>query len=223
MNKYLARPYHLYRRHGYFRRYFADCATQGEAPRLHVGCGNRPIAGWCNVDVAHLSDQVQYADALNAMPFTPGSFQYVFTEHFIEHLPFEKGMQFFREAHRVLKRGGILRTATPDFDFLCDLRTLDTEPKRRYAEYVREKFTPAQPASAVACANLAFYGWGHAFIWSPSFMQEVLKPLGFGQFRVLKPGQSERAELRGIEQHGKSVPPDINELETFVLEAVKES
>jgi SAM-dependent methyltransferase len=221
MNKYLARPYHLFRRRKYFSGYLSGCATRGEAPRLHVGCGNRPIAGWCNIDVAHLNEHVQYADALNPMPFEPGTFRYVFSEHFIEHLTFADGVRFFREAARVLSPGGVLRTATPDFDFLCGLRELDTDAKRRYARYVHDSFAPEQPVSGAACANLAFRGWGHRYIWSPSVMEEVLKPLGFGDFRRLKPGQSDHAELIGIEQHGKSVPPDINEMETFVLEAVR--
>jgi hypothetical protein len=135
---------------------------------------------------------------------------------------FADGVRFFKEAHRVLKRGGVLRTATPDFDFLADLKTLDTDAKKRYASYITEKFAPEQPLSGVTCANMAFYGWGHRFIWNASFMQEVLKELGFGGFSVWKPGKSSVEELRGIEQHGNSVPSEINDMETFVLEAIRQ-
>lgn len=222
MNKYLARPYRLYRRHGYFRDYLKGCQDQKLASKLHVGCGDRPIAGWCNIDVAHLNDQVHYVDALKRFPFEDESFQYIFSEHFIEHLPFNDGVKFFRESARILKRGGVMRTATPDLDFLCELRTLDTDAKKRYAQYISKNFAPHQPVSGVTCANTTFYGWGHAFIYNAAFMQEVLKPLGFGDFKVHKPGQSGVAELKGIEQHGKSVPAEINDLETFVLEATKQ-
>lgn len=222
MNKYLARPFRLLRRAGYFRKYFEDCTSKGVAPRLHVGCGDRPIPGWCNVDVAKLNNEVQYVNALKRMPFESEAFQYVFSEHFIEHLPFADGVRFFREAHRVLKRGGVLRTATPDLDFLYELRNIDSDPKRRYVDYISKNFAPEQPKSYVTCANMAFYGWGHRFIWNAAFMEEVLKGMGFGEFRVLKPSQSDVPDLRNLEQHGKSVPAEINELETFVLEATKQ-
>jgi SAM-dependent methyltransferase len=222
MNKYLARPFRLYRRHGYFREYLQTCGEKKLPPKLHVGCGNRPIAGWCNVDVAHLTDQVHYLDALKRFPFEDESFQFVFSEHFIEHLRFEDGLKFFKETARILKRGGVIRTATPDLDFLCELRTLDSDAKKRYAEYISQNFAPHMPVSGATCANTTFYGWGHAFIWNASLMQEVLKPLGFGDFKAYKPGKSSVAEFKDLEQHGKSVPAEINDLETFVLEATKQ-
>ena len=117
MNKYLVRPWHLFRRKRYFRRYLQTCASQGIAPKLHVGCGDRAIRGWCNIDVAHLTAEVQYVDALKCIPFDSESFQFIFSEHFIEHLTYEDGLLFFKEASRVLKKGGVLRTSTPDSNF----------------------------------------------------------------------------------------------------------
>ncbi len=222
MNKYLARPWHLYRREGYFLKYLSECQEQKRSPKLHVGCGNRPIPGWCNIDVAHLNSEVQYVDALKPLPFASASFQYVFSEHFIEHLTLDQGIQFFKEAFRVLRPGGVLRTGTPNLDFICDLREPKNSGHQRYIDYVAESFLPHQPKSYVSSMNLVFYGWDHKFIYSPSFLQEILSKVGFNSFCTFKSGDSQIVELQGIEQHGKSVPPEINELETFVLEARKE-
>ena len=221
MNKYLARPWHYLRRQGKFREYFANCAREGRAAGLHVGCGNRPIPGWCNTDVAHLNANVQYVNALEPLPFEDASFQYVFSEHFIEHLPFEEGLRFFREAARVLKPGGILRTATPDLKFLSELYSGADGGRKRYIDYVSRQFDQDKPASPVVCFNRAFYGWGHRFIYDAPFLEQILSPFGFVRFKTFKPGQSDTPALQGLEQHGKSVPPEINEMETFVLEAVK--
>ncbi|MGZ3687571.1 MAG: class I SAM-dependent methyltransferase [Bdellovibrionota bacterium] len=221
MNKYLVRPWHLFRRGSYFRKYLAESAQGGSAPRLHVGCGNRPISGWCNIDVAHLTDEVQYVDALKTLPFDDNSFQYVFTEHFIEHLSFEDGLKFFGEAHRILRPGGVLRTATPDLGFLTQVYAKSATTSQRYVDYTVQQFAPEKPRSAVTSINLMFYGWGHRHIYDAAYLQEVLKRIGFEKFKVMKPGSSELADLQGLEQHGKSVPPDINEMETFVLEATK--
>jgi SAM-dependent methyltransferase len=221
MNKYLVRPWHLFRRQGNFRRYFQSCVSQGIAPKLHVGCGDRPISGWCNIDVAHLTQDVQYVDALKPLPFAGDTFQYVFSEHFIEHLSFEDGLLFFKEAQRVLKTGGILRTATPDLKFLASLYNAPPAHQKRYFDYVFDNFDSNKPRSPVTCINRSFYGWGHRFIYDCDFLEQTLSQLGFGHFQGFKPGQRKNEALRGLEQHGLSVPADINELETFVLEATK--
>lgn len=224
MNKYLVRPWHLLRRQKYFQQYFEECESHKRPSKLHVGCGDRPISGWCNIDVAHLTQDVQFVNALKPLPFRDSSFQYVFTEHFIEHLTLNEGESFFREAYRVLKPGGVLRTATPDLDFMHQLMEV-TEGKsdghKRYIDYTVGNFAPEQPRSPVASMNLLFYGWGHRFIYNAAFMQEILRRIGFATFRVYKSGESDLLDLRNIEQHGKSVPPEINLLETFVLEAIK--
>lgn len=202
------------------------CAAARLGPKLHVGCGNRPLPMWCNVDVAHLSDDVQYMDALEPMPFPDGTFEVVFSEHFIEHLPYEAGLQFFQEAFRVLKPKGILRTATPDLRFLAHLYMHDYSifppaDHQHYLEYTHEQFDRDKPRSPVTCVNRAFYGWGHAYLYDAAFLQLTLNRIGFTNFQVFKPGESHCEDLKNLEQHGKSVPPEINAMETFVLEATK--
>ena len=48
------------------------------------------------------------------LPFEDGSFTFIFSEHFFEHLPLALAIELFRECHRVLRIGGIIRTVVPD-------------------------------------------------------------------------------------------------------------
>lgn len=48
------------------------------------------------------------------LPFEDGSFTFVYSEHFFEHLTPSLARELFRECHRVLKVGGVLRTVVPD-------------------------------------------------------------------------------------------------------------
>lgn len=55
------------------------------------------------------------------LPFVDNAFMMVYSEHMLEHLlPSEGGINFLREAYRVLAPGGIFRMATPDLDkYVC--------------------------------------------------------------------------------------------------------
>jgi predicted SAM-dependent methyltransferase len=48
-------------------------------------------------------------------------FDYVFSEHMIEHVSYAEGLLMLRECLRVLKPGGRIRIATPSLEVLLDL------------------------------------------------------------------------------------------------------
>ena len=96
-----------------------------------------------------------------------------------------------------------------------------SDQQTRYLKYINESFDHDKPCSPVAAINRTFYGWGHRFIYDAAFLEQVLKQFGFGNFQTFKPGDSKHKDLQELEQHGKSVPADINEMESFVLEATK--
>lgn len=56
-----------------------------------------------------------------SLPFRDGSFAFAFSEHFFEHLFMDEAFELFRECHRVLRPGGVMRTVVPD----ADLRTYE--------------------------------------------------------------------------------------------------
>lgn len=217
----ILRPLFLYWRRKHLQAYLAECAASGRPPGLNVGCGPLPMQGWFNCDLTTMSRAVNFLDATERLPFEDETFEYAFSEHFIEHLSFEHGKRFFQEAHRVLRPGGILRTATPSLEFVRDMVELRTEGHRRYMEWHVGKFNAGRPVDPAVVINQLFYGHGHRFIYSPSILERVLREVGFRDFKVCRPGQSDVPGLSGLEKHGMSVPPEFNELETMVLEARK--
>jgi predicted SAM-dependent methyltransferase len=86
-----------------------------DTPRLHIGCGGRHVAGWLNVD-KFAGNADTYLNATTVFPFADNSFDKIFTEHTIEHLPIEKIRLFLSEIFRVLKPGGVLRVTCPDLE-----------------------------------------------------------------------------------------------------------
>jgi predicted SAM-dependent methyltransferase len=109
--------------------------------KLHVGCGPHVVPGWENLDKSPsvflsrvpalrsvlrrlrvLTPQqaqgfppgVVHADITRRLPYPNGSVDYIYSSHVIEHLARWQALRFVQECVRVLRPGGIVRTATPD-------------------------------------------------------------------------------------------------------------
>lgn len=84
-------------------------------PRVNLGCGDHPVSGWINVDVA-LNDQVRpdvVAD-LHRLPFRPASLRSVYCGHVLEHLPYEEAVEAIAETGRLLAAEGSILAVGPD-------------------------------------------------------------------------------------------------------------
>jgi len=89
--------------------------------KLHLGCGKRHIEGFVHVDViAH--DHVDYVCGIDSLPaFADESVELIYNCHVLEHFHRQRVPAVLREWRRVLKPGGLLRIAVPDFEALCAL------------------------------------------------------------------------------------------------------
>ena len=80
-------------------RYLAQCDT----PKLHIGCGGHVLSGWLNTDYDPELPMVMHLDARQHFPFKEETFDYIFSEHVIEHISYRDGMKMLTECFRVLK------------------------------------------------------------------------------------------------------------------------
>lgn len=83
--------------------------------KLNIGCGNKIMPGFVNLDILELPgvDCVSPADSL---PFEKDRFDYVYACHILEHFSRHKIDSVLEEWVRVLKPGGMIRIAVPDFE-----------------------------------------------------------------------------------------------------------
>ena len=84
--------------------------------KLHLGCGNVMIPGFIHCDVRPLPhvDCMTSADKLGA--FEDNSADLIYACHVLEHFGRNDTLRVLKEWHRVLKPGGTLRLAVPDFE-----------------------------------------------------------------------------------------------------------
>src|SRR6185369_13743302 len=87
--------------------------------KLNVGCGTDYKEGWINID-NNSDNNIEKLD-LNwdlrePLPFPDRSVDYIFNEHFMEHLTPEEGIKANQDFLRVLRKGGVLRIAMPNLE-----------------------------------------------------------------------------------------------------------
>lgn len=83
-----------------------------DVKKVNLGCGDKKIDGYINVDICGTPD-IACDLSKFPWPFEDGSMEEVYSEHFLEHvIDYEKTIF---EMHRILKKGGLLHFKVPYF------------------------------------------------------------------------------------------------------------
>jgi len=191
--------------------------------KLQVGSGKNLLPGWLNTDYRPTKPGQVYMDATQPLPLPDSSFDYIFSEHVIEHLWHKDGFHFLCECHRVLKPGGKIRLATPDLKNILSLAATEkTDLQKKYIRQASERYIPEnRELRASFVINNFFWDFGHYFVYDEETLAADLAEAGFKSVRRWVPGESDDPNLTGIEWHGRVVGEDINRFETMVLQAVR--
>jgi predicted SAM-dependent methyltransferase len=186
---------------------------------LHIGAEIFAIPGWFNTDLDPRSEGIYFLDATLPFPFPDASFDFVFSEHMIEHIPFADGLKMLAECRRILQPGGVIRTATPNLRNILALIS-SSNGNEAYLNWAVEQFKlPKEPfPKAPSVINNFFRAWGHQFIYDPGMLQTAMEQAGFGEVVQCEIGVSRHSPLQGLERHGERWSPWINKFETMVLE-----
>jgi predicted SAM-dependent methyltransferase len=89
--------------------------------KLHLGCGEKYIPGFIHVDIQHYP-HVDHRVPVNRLSFAADeSVDLIYACHVLEHFGRHEIDQVLQEWFRVLRRGGILRLAVPDFEAVASL------------------------------------------------------------------------------------------------------
>jgi predicted SAM-dependent methyltransferase len=173
--------------------------------KLNVGCGKVKLDGWVNIDIESGADLV--LDVRKGLPFNQNSVDFIYNEHFIEHLTFEEGRKILQNFHRCLKKGGVLRVATPDLDYVI----------QKYAYNWKEQEWLSRPAyqfikTRGQMINVSFRAWGHQYLYNEEDLWNQLISVGFKSVIKYDFGLSNHSELFNLETR-----PDSK----LILEATK--
>ncbi len=89
--------------------------------KLHLGCGERYLAGFTHIDIADFS-HIDYKRSVDDLSFLPSSsVDEIYSSHTFEYFDRQQAPVVLREWNRVLKPAGKLFLAVPDFDSLIKI------------------------------------------------------------------------------------------------------
>ncbi len=88
--------------------------------KLHLGCGKCNFGkSWTHIDAQDLPHVSSHR--IDLLPFVSNGVDLIYASHVIEHVTRSETKLILQEWNRVLKSGGILRIAVPDFQVLAAL------------------------------------------------------------------------------------------------------
>lgn len=164
--------------------------------KVNIGCGPHGLSGWTNLDwgvlpflsklpwlcrtlvFLHLLPEMycrpwpsnpRLWDCRKRLPFRNGSVDFIYTSHFIEHLPRYQTLQLLTECKRALRPSGVLRISVPDVRLLAERFLKDDS--RFFLGLEGE--TPAYPQLTCPADLFVqhFYGYD---VWSkPNWVQKM--------------------------------------------------
>ena len=82
---------------------------------VHLGCGAKYVPGFLHVDILPLPNVDVVCDVANLEFLNENSVDLLYASHVLEHFGRHQYFAVLSEWYRVLKIGGILRLAVPDF------------------------------------------------------------------------------------------------------------
>jgi hypothetical protein len=165
---------------------------------LHIGCGSNLFEDFINTDI---EGGDAYLDAIAQFPIQDNSVDYVYSEHFIEHIKFSQAEIFLKESLRVLSYGGVNRIVFPDLRKLIDVALKQPELAEKFrcrsvnglrnpaGEFiVNPKATPRQGKvwdNLDDMLNNFTHYWGHKYIWSANHLRIALMDIGYSKVVIV--------------------------------------
>lgn len=190
--------------------------------KIHIGCGQDILPGWLNTEHGWgPPPSILYLDATQPFPIPSDRFDFIFSEHMIEHVSVAEALNMMRECHRILKRGGRIRISTPPLEFLLNLVLRPSADHNRYAEFHYQEFLPDGPLKVpAAIVNDYYRKWGHQFVYDAPSLKLLFERSGFTSIEQCKLNESRHVDLKGIENDAR-MPPGMLALSTMTFEASK--
>lgn len=88
---------------------------KGQLMKLNIGCGNKKLEGYINIDKQPSADVCLDLEGA-ILPYGNNSIDIILASHVFEHI--QNLIPLVNECHRVLKPGGVLNIAVPNVEFL---------------------------------------------------------------------------------------------------------
>lgn len=170
--------------------------------KLHIGCGRIRFDGWMNIDAdPAISTPDVVWDLGRGIPVSDDSCALIYSEHLLEHLKVEDGVALLRECRRALAPGARLRFAMPSLDFVLERCCSGNWREQDWLTWPEHQFIQTR----AEMLNIAFYWWGHQWLYDREEFHRRLKEAGFTKIRDMSWGESGIPDFQNRETRKDSI------------------
>ena len=146
--------------------------------KVHLGPGQgNYLPGWINLDANRFTARVDvWANLLDPLPFRDVTVDVFYSHDVIEHLPDAFLPTHFRDMHRALKPGGVIRVGGPNIDNAI----------RKFVEGDAAwfwNFPDDRKSLGGKFANFVLCRGEHLTVLTFSYLDELLTDAGFSSIR----------------------------------------
>lgn len=134
--------------------------------RINLGCGPHQLLGFLNLDL-----QLGH-DLRKGLPVPPGSAEFIWSEHFLEHLTKAEAEKLLRECFQAMRKGGEIIVSTPDLRYLAEAYL----QKNQSAYSALGSWSPRTPCDML---NEGMRLWEHQYLWDAPELFAALGRAGF--------------------------------------------
>lgn len=173
---------------------------------LHLGCGEKNNDKFINVDAVGFQHVHYISNIDNLEMFKDDSVDLIYACHCFEHFSHASSNEILRNWYRILKKGGILRLAVPDFDGLVDSYLASGRDIKTVMHYIMggqdNKFN------------------FHYSIFNKAYLDNLLSTAGFHDMKLWENGQDDLSSFDDYSKHSVKVN-DVIYKTSLNIEAVK--
>ena len=148
--------------------------------KLHLGCGDRNIPGFINIDIRKTNAVDISGDISKGLPYKDGSVDLIYSCANIEHFGRHEWVEIIRYWFKLLKPGGTLRLSTADFTEVCK-------------EYTKNQDI-TKLLGFVVGGQKNDYDW-HGMVFDFKLLKNELEKIGFKNIKRYDWRQTEHAHI----------------------------
>jgi predicted SAM-dependent methyltransferase len=162
--------------------------------KLHLGCGPNYLEGWINIDIDPVVKSDLLFDLREEFPFPDSYVDFIYNEHFIEHLTYNEGLLFLQECNRILQPRGILRISTPDLEYVTFVYIAG------HYDVYQDIGIGLESETKCKFLNRSMRDWGHQYLYDLPELIDILHKSSFSLVKNVSWGESIYPELCKVER-----------------------
>ena len=153
--------------------------------KLHLGCGNKRIEGFINIDCRYLPTVDVVENIRFLRTFKNNSVELIYASHVLEHFSRWEYKQCLRRWFEILQPGGIARIAIPDFEMICE-------------HYM--KFRDLRKLSGLLYGGQDYEENNHFWCWDSDNIKKELFEIGFSSIKKYDWKKTEHSHIDDCSQ-----------------------